>query len=172
MSSLTAVMPTSTSMRLLTGTPSAQRDTNMRSLRVSGAAMLTTMWLTGCGPDSAPTAESEGVLPTHAPPASLAPAPVIATSPTSLRFLVYAFRPQYNPPSQTLKITNAGGGKRPGLPATTGTGSSSGRSREPRRRAYRSGWTARLFPLASMGLGRVTCRRQLPSRPSVRRTRR
>ena len=73
--------------------------------------MLTAMWLTGCGPDSAPTAESEGVLPTHAPPASLAPAPVIATSPTSLRFLVYAFRPQYNPPNQTLKITNAGGGK-------------------------------------------------------------
>ena len=73
--------------------------------------MLTVMWLTGCGPDSAPTAVSEAGLPTDVSQASLATAPAIAASPTSLSFLVYAFRPQYNPPSQTLKITNAGGGK-------------------------------------------------------------
>ena len=64
------------------------------------------MW-TRLGPDR----RIGGRTPDHAAPASLATAPAIAASPTSLRFLVYAFRPQYNPPSQTLKITNAGGGK-------------------------------------------------------------
>ena len=42
-------------------------------------------------------------------PAS-ATVPVIGVSPTSFRFLVYAFRPSYNPPGQKLSITNLGGG--------------------------------------------------------------
>ena len=35
--------------------------------------------------------------------------PAIGVSPTALRFLVYAFRPTYNPPDQTLKITSLTG---------------------------------------------------------------
>ena len=82
----------------------------MRSVILTGAATLTAMWLTGCGPDSVPTAVSGTGLPIDQPPGSLAAAPAIGVSPSYLRFLVYAFRPQYNPPSQTLRITNLGGG--------------------------------------------------------------
>jgi hypothetical protein len=81
----------------------------MRSPFLTGAATLTAIWLTGCGPDSGPTAASGAALPIGQPPASLANVPAIGASPVSLSFLVYAFRSQYNPPSQTLRITNLGG---------------------------------------------------------------
>jgi hypothetical protein len=82
----------------------------MRSPFLTGAATLTAIWLTGCGPDSGPTAVLGAGLPIDQPPARLVAAPAIGVSPSSLSFLAYAFRPQYNPPSQTLRITNLGGG--------------------------------------------------------------
>jgi hypothetical protein len=94
----------------------------MRSLTGARTAVLALALVTGCGSEFGPTGENAPsfAVASHPdstahttfgePPASLAAAPAIAASPTSLRFLVYAFRPQYNPPSQTLKITNAGGG--------------------------------------------------------------
>ena len=72
--------------------------------------MVMTLWLAGCGTDTVPSAPVDQGVPTGEGSASLTLAPAIGVSPTHLSFLVYAFRPQYNPPSQTLRITNVGGG--------------------------------------------------------------
>ncbi len=70
--------------------------------------MLATL-LTGCGAETAPTAVSgEPAAGNTASPSQTA-APTIGVSPTSLSFFMYVFRP-LPPPSQTLKITNLGGG--------------------------------------------------------------
>lgn len=80
----------------------------MRSMLLTGTAMLTAMLLTGCGTESVPT-NSSGEEPASNPASpSLTAAPVIGLTPTSLRFLLYAFR-TYQPASQTVKITNVGG---------------------------------------------------------------
>ena len=84
--------------------------------------MLMATLLTGCGAESAPTAVSgeEAAIktaalaipssPTGSNTASLLlAAPTIGLSPTSLSFIYYVRR-QVPPPSQTLKITNLGGG--------------------------------------------------------------
>ena len=81
----------------------------MRSPRLTGAAMLLAMLFTGCGAESTPTGVS-GESPATSPPTrELTAAPAIGVSPTRLHFLVYAFRPLYEPPKQTVKITNLGG---------------------------------------------------------------
>ena len=82
----------------------------MRARTVAGSTLLMTLCLTGCGGDAVPTAPAGQAPPGHQRTVSPTAAPVIGVSPTSLSFLVYAFRPQYNPPGQTLKITNLGGG--------------------------------------------------------------
>jgi hypothetical protein len=83
-------------------------DLTMRSMPLTGTAM-TAMLLTGCGAESAPTASSGEEAASNPASLSLTAAPVIGVSPTRLSFLVYAFRPSFQPPSQTLKITNLGG---------------------------------------------------------------
>jgi hypothetical protein len=82
----------------------------MRSLSRAGAAMLLASSLTGCGADSTPTGVTGDGVRTGRPLPSVTPAPVIGVSPAGLSFVVYAFRPAYEPPKQTLKITNLGGG--------------------------------------------------------------
>jgi hypothetical protein len=81
----------------------------MRSRRLTGAAMLLATLLTGCGAESTPTEVSGEAAATSLPSRGLTGAPVIGVSPTRLHFLVYAFRPSYEPPKQTVKITNLGG---------------------------------------------------------------
>jgi hypothetical protein len=71
--------------------------------------MLLATLLTGCGAESTPTGVSGEATVTGPPPPRLTAAPVIGISPTRLHFLVYAFRPLYEPPAQTVKITNLGG---------------------------------------------------------------
>ena len=81
----------------------------MRLPQLTVEATLLATLLTGCGDQSAPTGPSAGNGVIKPPLPSLASAPVIGVSPTQLHFLVYAFRPTYNPPKQTLTITNLGG---------------------------------------------------------------
>ncbi|MGH7514900.1 MAG: hypothetical protein ACREOQ_18500 [Gemmatimonadales bacterium] len=81
----------------------------MRSLPRAGAAMLLATLLAGCGADSTPTGATGEEAPSSRPLPSLTGAPVIGVSPTRLTFVMYAFRPSYEPPKQTLRITNLGG---------------------------------------------------------------
>jgi hypothetical protein len=78
-----------------------------RSQRAALAATL--MLLAGCGSVPAPTASSGDESSTARPLAGLT-LPAIGVTPTSFHFLVYAFRPSYEPPGQALWIRNAGGG--------------------------------------------------------------
>ena len=82
----------------------------MRALSWAGAAMLLASSLSGCGADSAPTDVAVDGAPSSRPLPSAIGAPVIGVSPAGLSFVVYAFRPSYEPPKQTLRITNLGGG--------------------------------------------------------------
>lgn len=81
----------------------------MRSPRMTLAALLLATLLAGCGAESTPTGMSAAEGAISPPLPSLTAAPVIGVSPTSLHFLVYAFRPSYEPPAQAVKITNLGG---------------------------------------------------------------
>jgi len=81
----------------------------MRSQPRAGAAMLLATLLAGCGADSTPMGATGEETAISRPLPSLTGAPVIGVSPTHLSFLVYAFRPSYEPPKQTVKITNLGG---------------------------------------------------------------
>jgi len=82
----------------------------MRPLPLIHSALLISTCLTACGGGSpAPTGVPDGGTQKHSPPPPIpAPTSVIEVSPTSLSFLVYAFRPSYNPPAKTLTITNLG----------------------------------------------------------------
>jgi hypothetical protein len=81
----------------------------MRSLPRAGAAMALAALLAGCGADSTPTGATGEEAAISRPSLSLTGAPVIGVSPARLSFLVYAFRPLYEPPKQTVRITNLGG---------------------------------------------------------------
>ena len=80
----------------------------MGASRAAFAATL--LLLAGCGTDSAPTANSGGEPVAGHPRVDLVAVPAISVSPTSFHFLVYAFRPSYEPPGQALNIKNGGGG--------------------------------------------------------------
>ena len=77
-----------------------------RSHRAAMAATL--VLLAGCGSVPSPTASSDDERSTAPAPAAIT-LPVIGVSPTSFHFLVYAFRPSYEPPGQALRISNLGG---------------------------------------------------------------
>ena len=82
----------------------------MRSLGSAIGTALLPWCLTGCGTEGGPTGPDRAQGPGGEKPPSLTVAPVIGVSPTSLKFLVYAFRPNYDPPAQTLRLKNLGGG--------------------------------------------------------------
>ena len=80
-------------------------------MRLTSAAWAATLiLLPGCDTAPVPTANSAEERSAPTAPAGVIAAPVIHVSPTSFHFLVYAFRPTYEPPGQALWITNAGGG--------------------------------------------------------------
>ena len=82
----------------------------MRSLGSAIGTALLPWCLTGCGTEGGPTGPDRAQGPGGEKPPSLTVAPVIGVSPTSLKFLVYAFRPNYDPPAQTLRLKNLWGG--------------------------------------------------------------
>jgi hypothetical protein len=81
----------------------------MRSLSPTGAAMLMATLLTGCGAETAPSAVPGEQTAINAASPSATVAPTVGLSPTSLRFVMYVFRP-LQPSGQALNITNTGGG--------------------------------------------------------------
>jgi hypothetical protein len=83
----------------------------MRARTWYGPVWLTGALLSGCGTHPLPTGASDEAPATASGTASVTAAPAIGVTPTSFGCSVYAFRPAYNPPGQTLTITNAGGGR-------------------------------------------------------------